>query len=417
MQPRPQRIYPSRARMRTSCSVPSTMRHTPSFDDLHAALRAQVDGEFLPGVATAVLRGRDVVDRFCFGWADREAGVPLGEDHIHRIFSNTKLVTSCAVLLLMEDGRLRLDDPVEAYLPQLGERRVLRPGATRLDDTEPARTPITLRHLMTHTAGLTYALFDPGALLPRAYAAAKVQSASTTLAQMVDALAPLPLAFQPGTRWEYSMATDVLGRVVEVVAGEPFSRFLARRIFEPLGMVDTAFWVPPEKRERLAALYAGRNLGDPGSAGLRRADDQPWPGAYLQPPVREGGGGGLVSTLDDMVRLVASLLPGGPMLLQPQTIAQMATNQLPPHLCVHFANRPPQTGRGFGLGSAVVVKAEAGEPEASVGEVGWGGLAGTVWWFHPRLQIAGVLMTQRYFGSGGPYALAFKREAYRALGY
>ena len=387
------------------------------FAPLHAALRARVDGDFLPGVSTALLRGREVVDRFTYGFADREARIALREDHIHRIFSNTKLVTSCAVLLLQEDGRLRLDDPVERYLPELGSRQVLRPGATRLDDTVPARGPITLRHLMTHTAGLTYALFDPDALLPRAYAEAKVGSAATSLADMVRALAPLPLQFEPGTRWEYSMATDVLGRVVEVVAGQSFGAFLAQRIFEPLGMADTGFWVPEAKRERLCALYAGADWKDPSSAGLHRVDDQPWPGAYLKPPVRESGGGGLVSTLDDMVRLVQSLQPGGPLLLQPDTVAAMARNQLAPGLCVHFAGKPPRSGHGFGLGSAVVLRPEPGEPAAAVGEVNWGGLAGTVWWFNPRLGIAAVLMTQRFFGSGGAYAAEFKREAYRALGH
>lgn len=390
------------------------MKH--DFTALHDAMRAQVDGGLLPGVATAVLQGGEVVDRFCCGWADREAGIALREDHIHRIFSNTKLVTSCAVLLLVQEGTLRLDEPVESYLPEFAGRRVLRPGARRIDDTVAAQDRMTLRHLMTHTAGLTYALFDPGALLPKAYAQAKVASASTTLADMVRALAPLPLAFEPGTRWEYSVATDVLGRVVEVVAGESFGRFLQRRIFEPLGMRDTAFWVPPDKQERLAALYQGDNLRDPASPGLHRVDDKPWPGAYLRPPVRESGGGGLVSTLGDMVRLVQSLLPGGPALLARETIEEMATNQLPEGLCVHLAQQPPQPWRGFGLGSSVSLAPGPGEPAGVVGEVAWGGLAGTSWWFHPRLAIAGVLMTQRYFGSGGPHGLAFKREAYRALG-
>jgi CubicO group peptidase (beta-lactamase class C family) len=388
---------------------------SPDFSALHAAMRAHVDGDLLPCVSTAVLRGRQVVDRFCYGWADREARVPLREDHIFRIFSNTKLVTSCAILLLMEDGKLRLDDPVELYLPELGERQVLRPGATRPDDTEPARGPITLRHLMTHTAGLTYALFDPDALLPRAYREAKVANPARTLAEMVTAMQPLPLAFQPGTRWEYSMATDVLGRVVEVVAGESFGRFLESRIFGPLEMQDTGFRVPQAQQHRLCTMYVGSDISRPDLPGLQRADDAPYRGAYVRPVARESGGGGLVSTLADMVRLVQSLLPGGPRLLKAQTVQQMGTDQLPPALCVQFPNSPPRPTRGFGLGCAVARGPAPGEPAAVTGEVYWGGLAGTTWWFNPPAAIAGVLMTQRYFGSGGPHELAFRQAAYAAL--
>ncbi len=139
------------------------------FQALHAAMRAQVDREFLPCVSTALLAGRNVVDRFCYGSADREAGIALREDHIFRMFSSTKLVTSCAVMSLLEEGKFALDDPVEAYIPALAGRQVLRPGAKRIDDTEPARSPITIRHLMAHTSGLSYGMFDPGSVLYEAY--------------------------------------------------------------------------------------------------------------------------------------------------------------------------------------------------------------------------------------------------------
>jgi CubicO group peptidase (beta-lactamase class C family) len=387
-----------------------------SFDALHAALREQVDREFLPGVSTALLRGREVVDTFVHGWADREARVPLREDHLFRIFSNTKLVTSCAVMLLVEQGRLALDDPLERWIPQLGARRVLRPGARTIDDTEPARTPVTIRHLMAHTAGLSYGIFEPGTVLARSYAQARVLDRHADLAGLVDALAPLPLAFHPGTRWEYSVATDVLGRVVEVVTGQRFGAFLAECIFGPLGMVDTGFWVPPAQQHRLCALYQGVDRRDPARPGLARVDDKPWPGAYLAPIAREGGGGGLVSTLGDMVRLLQALVPGGPTLLAPATLAEMWRNQLPAGMPVAIPNTPPYEGRGFGLGSSIVLRPGANDPRDSAGEVAWGGMAGTMWWIHPGHGIAGVLMTQRYFGSGHPYGIVFKREAYRALG-
>ncbi len=392
------------------------MNHA-DFDALHAAMRAQVDQEFLPGVSTALLRGRDVVDRFCYGSADREADVALREDHIFRIFSSTKLVTACAVMLLVEEGRIRLDDPVDAYIPELAARQVLRAGATRIDDTEPAQSPITLHHLMTHTSGLSYGIFDPGTLQFQAYRQAGVHHPMQDLAGMMKVLAPLPLSFQPGTQWEYSIASDVLGRVVEIASGESFGAFLARRIFEPLGMADTDFWVPPEKRERLCALYIGVDVLDPTKPGLLRADDKPYPGAFLNKLPRESGGGGLVSTLDDSVRLIQSLIPGGPTLLQPATLDQMFSNQLPAQLRVQFPNMPQQPGWRFGLGSSVRINCDPGTAEAVAGEVGWGGVAGTLWWINPRLGIAAVLMTQRYFGFGDPYAGEFNRHAYKALGY
>jgi len=389
----------------------------PDFGALHAAMRAQVDQEFLPGVSTALLRGREEVDRFIYGQADREAGVALREDHIFRIFSSTKLITACAVMLLVEDGRIGLDDPVDAYIPELGARQVLRPGALQIDDVEPAKSPITLRHLMTHTSGLSYGVFDPGSLLFQAYNEAGVLNPTRDLAGMMKALAPLPLSFHPGTQWEYSVASDVLGRVIEVVSGESFATFLARRIFEPLGMNDTDFWVPPAKRERLCALYVGVDLLDPSKPGLLRADDKPYPGAYAHKLPRESGGGGLVSTLDDSVRFIKSLIPGGTTLLRPATLEQMFSDHLPAGLCVRFPNVPLQPGWRFGLGSSVRVGSDPGLPEEVAGEVSWGGLAGTIWWINPRLGIAAVLMTQRYFGFGNPYAYEFHRQAYKALGH
>lgn len=382
---------------------------------LHDALRSQVDQGFLAGVSTALIAGRDVVDRFVYGLADREASVPLRPDHLMRVFSNSKLVTSCAVLLLCEAGHIGLDDPIERYVPELGQRQVLRPGAQDIRDVVPARTAITVRHLMTHTSGLSYGMFDPGTVLFDAYQKAQVMSPHRDLAGMMSVLATLPLAFEPGTQWEYSVASDVLGRLVEVVSGERFSAFLARRIFEPLGMVDTAFRVPPDQASRLCALYGGVDFFDPVKPGLVRLDDKPYPGAYLQAAIRESGGGGLVSTLEDMVRLVQSLMPGGPTLLRPDTLQQMGTNQLAPGLHVQFPNMPNHPGRVFGLGSSVLESPGPYDPPNAVGEISWGGLAGTTWWFNPRLRVGGVLMTQRYYGFGNPYTFLFRKLAYELL--
>ena len=389
----------------------------PDFGALHAAMQAQVDQRFLPGVSTALFRGSHVVDTFCCGFADKEAAIALREDHIFRMFSSTKLVTACAVLMLFEEGRIRWDDPIETYIPELGSRQVLKAGAKRIDEVEPASTSITIRHLMTHTSGLSYGIFDPGTVMFDAYNKADVMDPGKSLREMMTTLAALPLSFQPGTQWEYSVATDVLGRLVEVVSGQSFGEFLAERIFSPLGMVDTDFWVAKDKVERLCALYVGVDLLDPTKPGLLRADDKPFPGAYLSRLPRESGGGGLVSTLGDTVRFIQSFLPGGPALLKPATIELMCQNQLAAGLCVQFPNMPRFETKGFGLGSSVSIGTSAWEPAEVVGEVGWGGLAGTIWWINPRIGIAGVLMTQRYFGFGNPYSFVFKAQAYKALGF
>ncbi len=386
-------------------------------------MRDQVDQQFLPGVSTALLRGREVVDTFCYGHANKEANIALREDHIFRMFSNTKLVTSCAVMLLVEDGLVGLDDPIEAYIPELGAMQVLLPGAKHLGEVEPAKRSITVRHLMTHTSGLSYGIFDPGTVQFAAYNQAQVGSPSHSLADMMAIVGKLPLSFQPGSQWEYSVATDVLGRLVEVVGGESFGAVLQRRIFGPLGMVDTDFWVPESKRDRFCGLYIGQSLQDPSLPGLKPMQDRPAPGNYLQKAPRESGGGGLVSTLGDTVRLIQSLIPAHtdapkvPRLLKPETIELMWRNHLPQGMCLQFPNVPIDTGRCFGLGSSITMRGNATLPAEVAGEVGWGGLAGTIWWINPRLQIAGVLMTQRYFGFGNPYAFAFKRAAYQALGF
>jgi CubicO group peptidase (beta-lactamase class C family) len=386
------------------------------FKTVHGAMQAWVDQEILAGASCALLAGGEVVDRHCVGWADKEAGVALREDHLFRVFSNTKLVTSVAVMQLVEQGRLALDAPLESYLPALGRRRVLRPGATRLDDSEPARRSITVRHLLCHSAGLSYGFLDPGSLIYQAYSASRVMHADSSLEGLIESLAPLPLTFHPGEQWEYSIASDVLARVVEVASGQRFDRYLAQAVFAPLGMVDTYFVIPPEKHERLTAYYAGASRGDPSARGLRRLAGSPFPGAYLTPVARYSGGGGLVSTLSDMVALLRSLLPGSrSALLRPDTVADMMRNQLPAGVSIGFPTVGAVPGKGYGLGGAVTLQPGAGDPQASAGEFEWGGIAGTQWWINPRHNIAGVLMAQRQMGFWNPYTFEFKRLAYQAL--
>lgn len=386
------------------------------FKPAQVAMQRYVDNNLLSGVSWAVLSDRDLVDVNCVGWADKEAEIPLRADHIFRVFSNTKLITSCAALLLYEEGRLKLDDPIERYIPQLGNRKVLRPGATSIDDTEPAKSSITIRHLLSHSSGLSYGFFDPGTVIFKALNERGVHNPMTTLADMVNVLADLPLIYHPGASWEYSLATDVTARLVEVISGQSFDQFIKARILDPLGMVDTGFVVPEKDQARLVAYYAGADIMAPMKPGLTRTDNAPFPGAYLKPVARLNGGGGLVSTLPDMVALIRSLLPGGPTLLKPETIAMMMSNQLPAGQWIRFATLGEQPGKAFGLAGGLIVEPSPVDHPDSAGELYWGGVAGTQWWISPGRNMAGVMMAQRQMAFTHPFSFEFKRLAYDAVG-
>jgi CubicO group peptidase (beta-lactamase class C family) len=384
------------------------------FGPVHSAMRRYVDADLLAGVSSAVLVGRDLVDVHCVGWADREQRTPIRTGSLFRIFSNTKLVTSCAALMLLEEGRFNLDDPIERYIPQLGQRSVLRAGATSLEDTEPARGPITIRQLLSHSSGLSYGLLDPGTTIYRGYEERKVRDPSLTLAEMVEALKDLPLVFHPGTGWEYSIATDVMARLIEIISGQRFDSFIRSRILDPLGMVDTGFVVPEAQRHRFAAYYAGADLEDPMKPGLARMEHVPYPHAYLQPFPKLSGGGGLVSSQPDMVALLRSLVPGNPTLLKPETLSLMMTNQLPSGICVRLPGFGAFTGKGHGLAGAVTVQPGPSDPRESAGELEWGGIGGTHWWISSRMNLAGLLMTQRHMSFWHPFAAEFKQLVYDA---
>ncbi|MDE2365094.1 MAG: beta-lactamase family protein, partial [Hyphomicrobiales bacterium] len=294
---------------------------------------------------------------------------------------------------------------------------VLKPDAKSLADVEPARSSITIRQLLTHSSGLSYGIFDPGTILFNAYNGAKVMNPATPLSDMIDQLEPLPLAYHPGSSWEYSIATDVLGRLVEVVSGKSFDAFLKARIFDPLGMADTGFVVPQAQQHRLVAYYRGADLMDPMKPGLTRIDPQsPYPDAYLKPFPRLSGGGGLVSTLPDMLALTRALLPGSDRLLRPDTLRQMTQNQLQAGQTIRFAMLGPMPGKGFGLGGAVTFAPTPIDPPNSTGEYQWGGVAGTHWFICPQADIAGVVMAQRYMAFWNPFFFEFKRLAWQAAG-
>jgi CubicO group peptidase (beta-lactamase class C family) len=403
----------------TSARKPKTgMTVAPNrfdFSHVHAVMQKYVDQDLLPGISSAVLVGGDLVDVHCCGWADREAKTKLGVDHIFRIFSNTKLITSCAVLLLYEEGCFQLDDPIENTIPQLGNRLVLRPGATDPSDVEPAAGPITIRHLLTHSSGLSYGLLDPGTLMFKLYTEHGVLSPNTPLSGLMDALNGLPLSFHPGTSWEYSVAADVLARLVEIISGQRFDEFLRARILAPLGMDDTGFVVPPADRHRFAAHYAGADLQAPLKPGLTRLEDVPHRGAYLQPFPRLSGGGGLVSTLPDMVAMLRALVPGDDSLLKRQTLELIYSNQLRDGLFLRFPRLGVVPGKGYGLVGAVTLAPLPDEPPQIVGEIQWGGTAGTHWWIHPQHDLSVAIMTQRHMAFWHPFVFELKRQIYATV--
>ncbi|MAW27516.1 MAG: hypothetical protein CMP98_01795 [Gammaproteobacteria bacterium] len=223
--------------------------------------------ELLAGIATVLLQDNEVVDESFYGFSDIESRTPVRRDTIHRIFSNTKIITSVAMLMLYEDGKYQLDDPLVKYLPALDNLKVLKTGATDVNDTEALATPPTIRQAFTHTAGFSYGTFQES-LVDRLFMETGVQDRNGTLEEMIDKLAGIPLARQPGMRWQYSIATDILARLVEVMSGDTFADFLSTRLFQPLGMTDTGFHINDDQVDRLATLYAPVNMMDE-SKGLK----------------------------------------------------------------------------------------------------------------------------------------------------
>jgi CubicO group peptidase (beta-lactamase class C family) len=387
------------------------------FSDMHRRMQWWVDEELLPCVATVVLHGDDVVDVALFGYMDLETKEPLRADAIHRMYSNTKLITSVAAMMLHERGLFDLDDPVEKYIPALADMRVLSEGASSLDETVPAERSITPRHLLSHTSGLSYGFIDPGSLIDRGYTAAGINlfgGYDEPLADLCRRLGNLPLAFQPGTAWRYSLATDVMARLVEVLSGESFDVFLEKSIFSPLDMVDTGFHVPAEKHDRFVTMYSGSDLLDHTTPAVILSDD-PRTGAFSKPRDLLIGGGGLVSTLKDYTNFMQMLINGGEWqgrkIVTDETLRLMRTNQLPEGAYVNFPALP-LPGTMFGLGFSLLEEPGPDDPPHSEDEYGWGGMAGTSAFIAPHQKIAGICFTQRMPASFHPYRDEFRRYAY-----
>ncbi len=394
--------------------VPSDLDFSP----LHERLQFYVDEGILSCANSLVMRGTDVVEFSRFGYMDLEDKRPLAEDAIYRMYSNTKIVTSVAAMQLHEQGRFKLDDPVGDYIPAFADMQVLKADAQSPADTEPAASPMLIRHILSHSAGLSYGFIEPESVVDQAYAAAGINiltDFSLTLEGLCDKLGALPLAYHPGTQWRYSFATDVVARLVEVISGQRFDEYLEANIFAPLAMADTGFWVPPEKRDRFITMYAPTDLLDPMKPGLVKADD-PQDGAYTQERNLLSGGGGLVSTVQDYLAFIRMIVNNGSWagakILAPETLALMRTNQLGAGIGVSFPMWA-MPGTVFGLGFAVKNELADTEPATMLNEYHWGGMAGTHSWMAPEAGITGMCMTQRMPGFWHPFSHEFKALAYQ----
>ena len=378
---------------------------------INARLKADVEKGVIPGAVLLIARQGKVAWLDAVGMLDPQTKAPMTKDAIFRIYSMSKPITSVATMMLFEDGRLKLDDPVATYIPAFKDVKVgvEKPGT----DGQPAleleapRRAMTIQDLMRHTSGLTYGIFGAG-LVKKAYREPHVFSDAITNEEFVERMAKLPLAYQPGTTWEYSHSTDVLGRVVEVVSGTTLLRFARERILDPLGMKDTAFYVTDRtKHARVAepfandrAIAAGVEFGDPRVEGK-------W----------ESGGGGMVSTAMDYARFCQMVLNGGSLngkrILGPKTVAYMGAD----HMGTVITPGPlylPGPGFGFGLGFAVRTHAGVSPYAGSAGELNWGGAGGTYFWIDPKEDMFVVFMMQSP-KQRAPYRGVLKDMIYAAV--
>jgi CubicO group peptidase (beta-lactamase class C family) len=378
-----------------------------------------VEDRRLPGFLAVVTRGGKVAYVVQSGFRDLENAAPLEADTRFRIYSMTKPVTSVAAMICYEEGLFALDDPLSKFIPEFGDTRVFAGGSPSEPATDAVAGPIRLWHLMTHTAGLTYGwMFNhPVDAMYRSAGFVWEPPRDLDLAGCCSVLASLPLRCQPGIEWNYSVATDVLGRVVEVVSGQSLDRFFAERVFEPLGMRETSFHVEGEGAEKLAVLYMPE-------LATRRATRVAHMGeAALSRPQAPLGGSGLVSTAADYHRFTQMLLRRGELdgtrILGTRTVAYMTRNHLPGGADLAEFGNPiggeSEPGVGFGLGFSVVIDPAALKVTCSLGEYGWGGAASTLFWVDPAEELTVLFFTQLLPSTAYPIRRELRQLVYSAI--
>ncbi|MBT5240429.1 MAG: beta-lactamase family protein [Rhodospirillaceae bacterium] len=363
-------------------------------------MQAHVDEGRLSGAAMVIIRDGKIVYRDTVGYADIENETPLTEDSVFRIYSMTKAITTTAAMSLIEEGRLRLTDPVSKFIPSFADMKVYVSGEGDDMVVEGQKSPMTIHHLLTHTSGIPY-----GGRSPAMATYNDVNtSGATTLAELVNVISQKPLVFQPGDRWLYGLSTDVMGYVVEVVSGQPFEDFIADRITTPLGMDDTSFVLTPNLRGRVATAY---EQGDgriklAGGLGVR---------SYEPEDVIPSGGGGLLSTPADYARFAQMLLNGGVLgdvrILSPRSVELMSRN----HMSDEQKFSP---GMGFGLGFAIAEDPGLRKSFLSEGSYSWAGAADTHFWIDPEKNLIGIAMTQ-IIGNSSPLRDDMRAMTYQAL--
>ncbi|MGI9597108.1 MAG: serine hydrolase domain-containing protein [Acidimicrobiales bacterium] len=394
--------------------------------DRFIAERYIESGRF-PGFTLLVSRGGQIAHLSHQGEA--RAGVPMAEDTIVRIYSMSKPITSMAIMSLYEEGRFKLDEPVSTFIPSWADLRVFLDGTAANYTTKFPEREMTVHDLLTHTSGLTYGFMGRHPV-DALYRRGGLDGAGQKLESYVETLAELPLLFSPGTEWSYSVATDVLGRLVEVISGQSFDDFLAERFFGPLGMVDTGFWVDDDRADRLAANYAVPSLspfplpeGTEGDA-MVAIDQGDETSPYRKPPTFLSGGGGLVSTIGDYHRFTQMLIRGGDYegarVLGRKTIEYASSNHLPGGLDLASMGQPvfsetKYDGIGFGLGFSVVIDPMAAQVISSPGEFAWGGAASTLFWIDPAEELTVIGLTQLMPSSAYPIRQDLKALVYGAL--
>ena len=371
---------------------------------LHDAMQRPVDEKSLAGVVTLLMRHGKLVEERSYGVKDMASGAPMTNDTIFRIYSMTKPATGVAMMILYEEGKWHPSDPISKFIPEFADLKVFKEvDANGVTTTEPPVHPPTMAELMTHTAGFTYGLFG-STPIDKLYMA-KNWSAAANLHDMMQRFASIPLLYQPGSKWVYSVAMDIQGYIIEKLSGKPLPEFMEERIFKPLRMTDTAFLVPKEKRTRFATLYYGGPDGKlvvTGDASGPKADFVSMPGA-------PSGGGGLVSTARDYARFAQMLLNHGELdgarVLSPATVDLMTSNHLSPSLMTgefSIGKAVMRPGHGWGYDIAVYNDPPAADEIVGKGTFYWEGAAATWFWIDPANDLVFVGMTQRMFGNGQP---------------
>ena len=402
-----------------------------AFDRIERHLRERyIEAGRFPGAQLVVYRRGQLVHHSRQGFADIERKIPMKDDTIFRIYSMTKPITSIAFMMLVEEGRVALDEPVHKYIPEWKNLGVFQAGFWPAFLTRPPSRPMLIVDLMRHTSGLTYG-FQQRGNVDAAYRELKIGEVEKagTLQSMIADLAKIPLEFSPGEAWNYSVSTDVIGYLIGLISGKPFEQFLQERIFDPLGMKDTGFFVPPDKAHRLAACYSASPQGamtlhaTDRKGGLTLQDD-PAISSFLSPPSFISGGGGLCSTATDYLAFCRTLLNGGELdgvrLIGPKTLALMTSNHLPgdrtlPELSRSLFSEAAYHGIGFGLGFSVTLDPARTLIPGSPGEYAWGGVATTSFWIDPAEELIAIFMTQVLPSTATPIRRELRTMIYSAI--